>query len=156
MTAGRPPIQDGFTRLRVSRQRKWQMRRAAECLCVVCGAEAERGTQHCATHLEANKVRSRERYWSHRRDARKYYALNRDRILLQRRKDWAAKRDAEMSEVQTDMHNVGKVARFLRESAALRRVLPMPHRDAGALRGIGRVTLRELVARGHVLPEGAQ
>ena len=45
---GRAPIQDEFTALPVSRQRKWQLRRRAEGRCAVCGVTAE--GKLCVTH----------------------------------------------------------------------------------------------------------
>jgi hypothetical protein len=37
LSHGRPPIQDEFTYLRVSRQDKWRLRMQKECRCVKCG-----------------------------------------------------------------------------------------------------------------------
>ena len=37
---GRTRIQDEFTQLKVSRQRKWQLRKRVEGRCAVCGATA--------------------------------------------------------------------------------------------------------------------
>ena len=37
LSHGRPPIQDEFTHLRVSRQRKWELRMMKECRCRKCG-----------------------------------------------------------------------------------------------------------------------
>jgi hypothetical protein len=45
---GRTLIQDEFTQLKVSRQRKWQLRKRAEGRCAVCGVPAE--GKLCVTH----------------------------------------------------------------------------------------------------------
>ena len=52
----RPAIIDEFTQLKVSRQRKYQLRMQRDKRCTECGALATRGTR-CLKHL----VRARER-----------------------------------------------------------------------------------------------
>ena len=46
---GRQPIQDKFAKLDVSRQRKYQLRRQAEGLCVMCGRRKLVTRTLCAT-----------------------------------------------------------------------------------------------------------
>jgi hypothetical protein len=46
-------------RLGVSKQRIWQLRKAAAGHCVICGVYAERGSPFCQPHHEANKLRMR-------------------------------------------------------------------------------------------------
>ena len=49
-------IQDRFTRLKVSRQRKWQLRRLAEHKCLLCGGDACCPTSSfCLKHAVAKR-----------------------------------------------------------------------------------------------------
>lgn len=43
-------IQDEFTMLPVSAQRKWQLRRERDGLCRLCGAPMAPGESYCETH----------------------------------------------------------------------------------------------------------
>lgn len=52
-------IQDKFTSLPVSRQRKWQLRKEALGLCPLCGRVKPKGYSWCADH--AVKVREDQR-----------------------------------------------------------------------------------------------
>lgn len=52
----RKPIQDEFTNLPISRQRKYQLRKQRDQRCTECGAPVVRGSR-CVKHL----VRARER-----------------------------------------------------------------------------------------------
>jgi hypothetical protein len=53
------PIQDRFTHLQISRQRKWQLGKQAAGLCTECGKPAVSRSSLCLKHLVA--VRERER-----------------------------------------------------------------------------------------------
>jgi len=53
-------IQDEFTNLPLSKQRKYQLRRAKEKRCIICGSPAV-STEFCAKHMVAHMVRARER-----------------------------------------------------------------------------------------------
>ena len=55
MKSGRKLIQDEFTALPVSRQRKWQLRKRAEGQCEVCGVPAE--GKLCDTHAVKRALR---------------------------------------------------------------------------------------------------
>lgn len=48
----RPPIQDEFTGLNVSRQRKRQLRWQKAGRCIICGKKCAPGTQRCQFHRE--------------------------------------------------------------------------------------------------------
>jgi len=54
----RKPIQDEFTHLPISRQRKYQLRMQRDGRCSECGQPAVRGSR-CLKHLE--QVRERQR-----------------------------------------------------------------------------------------------
>lgn len=61
----RPRIIDEFTDLPVSNQRKWQLRKSAQGLCIICGNPKDHeSAEHCATHylamLKRKRVPSRE------------------------------------------------------------------------------------------------
>lgn len=43
-------IQDQFTNLNVSRQRKWQLRKTAEDKCEICAVPAVGGGRYCLKH----------------------------------------------------------------------------------------------------------
>lgn len=58
---GRPPIVDEFTGLKLSRQRKWQLRKAAQGLCVLCGKPTT-GSNHCLEHMEKNRDSNARRF----------------------------------------------------------------------------------------------
>jgi len=53
-------IQDKFTKLKVSRQRMWQLRNRKHGLCVICGLRAVTA-EHCLKHA----VYKRE--WAHKK-----------------------------------------------------------------------------------------
>lgn len=64
----RPFIQDEFTSLPISRQRKYQLRQQKKKNCTECGKPAIQGTR-CLKHL----VRARERQRKTRGLKRRYY-----------------------------------------------------------------------------------
>ena len=61
-------IEDEFTDLPVSRQRKYQLRMKRDRRCTICGEPAEQGSR-CLKHL----VKSRERQRKKRGLKRRYY-----------------------------------------------------------------------------------
>lgn len=61
-------IEDEFTHLKISRQRKYQLRMLRDKRCTECGAPAVQGTR-CLKHL----IRARERQRSVRGLKRRYY-----------------------------------------------------------------------------------
>ncbi len=63
----RPPIKDEFTHLKISRQRKYQLRMERDGRCTECGAPVEEGSR-CVKHL----VRARERQRKKRGAKRRY------------------------------------------------------------------------------------
>lgn len=60
MRPGPPPIEDEFTHLLVSRQRKYQLRMVRDGRCHKCGTPALNGT--CPKHLEYQRRANRKRY----------------------------------------------------------------------------------------------
>ena len=64
----RRPIQDEFTQLPISRQRKYQLRKQREGRCTECGEVAIEGSR-CLKHL----VKARERQRKKRGLKRRYY-----------------------------------------------------------------------------------
>ena len=64
----RKPIQDEFTGLRISRQRKYQLRMQRDKRCTECGEPAAQGSR-CLKHL----VKARERQRKKRGLKRRYY-----------------------------------------------------------------------------------
>jgi 5-deoxy-D-glucuronate isomerase len=64
----RKPIQDEFTKLSISRQRKYQLRMQRDKRCTECGAPAAQGSR-CLKHL----VKARERQRKKRGLKRRYY-----------------------------------------------------------------------------------
>jgi hypothetical protein len=64
----RTPIQDEFTHLAVSRQRKYQMRMLRDKKCTECGGPAAKGSR-CLRHL----VKARERQRKKRGLKRRYF-----------------------------------------------------------------------------------
>jgi len=64
----RKPIQDEFTHLDISRQRKYQLRMRRDHRCTECGEPARRGSR-CLKHL----VKARERQRKKRGLKRRYY-----------------------------------------------------------------------------------
>jgi len=64
----RKRIQDEFTHLKVSRQRKYQLRMQRDNRCTECGAPAKQGSR-CLKHL----VKARERQRKKRGLKRRYY-----------------------------------------------------------------------------------
>jgi hypothetical protein len=67
----RKSIRDEFTKLRISRQRKWQLRMERDGRCTECGAPAA-GASRCVKHL----VYSRERQRRLRGLKRRYRTLS--------------------------------------------------------------------------------
>jgi hypothetical protein len=57
----RPSIKDEFTALPISRQRKWQLRRAKEGRCEKCGEPAAFGTR-CLKHLIQSREKQRKKH----------------------------------------------------------------------------------------------
>ena len=53
-------IQDEFTSMRISRQRRYQLRREKEGLCRICGEKAARNARYCKTHLEKQRMLCRK------------------------------------------------------------------------------------------------
>lgn len=51
-------IHDEFTSLKVSRQRKWQMRQKVAGLCILCAEKSVNGI-HCENHRQDNHDRGR-------------------------------------------------------------------------------------------------
>jgi hypothetical protein len=64
----RKPIQDEFTHLPISRQRKYQLRMQRDKRCSECGEPAAQGSR-CVKHL----VKARERQRKKRGLKRRYY-----------------------------------------------------------------------------------
>lgn len=64
----RRPIQDEFTHLQISRQRKYQLRMQRDQKCTECGAPTAAGSR-CVKHL----VKARERQRKKRGLKRRYY-----------------------------------------------------------------------------------
>jgi hypothetical protein len=64
----RKPIQDEFTTLSISRQRKYQLRMQRDHRCSECGEPAAQGSR-CVKHL----VKARERQRKKRGLKRRYY-----------------------------------------------------------------------------------
>ncbi len=64
----RKPIQDEFTTLQISRQRKYQLRMQRDKRCTECGEPAAQGSR-CLKHL----VKARERQRKKRGLKRRYY-----------------------------------------------------------------------------------
>ena len=64
----RKPIQDEFTGLAVSRQRKYQLRMQRDSRCTECGEPAAQGSR-CLRHL----IKARERQRTKRGLKRRYY-----------------------------------------------------------------------------------
>jgi len=62
----RKKIKDEFTRLRVSRQRKYQMRMKRDKRCTECGAPAVQGSR-CLEHLIKARERQRKKHGLKRR-----------------------------------------------------------------------------------------
>ena len=57
----RPPIDDEFTDLPISRQRKYQMRMARDKRCTDCGEPAQPYASRCLKHLVKSRERQRKR-----------------------------------------------------------------------------------------------
>lgn len=53
-------IQDEFTSMRVSRQRRYQLRREKAGLCRICGDVCATGQVYCITHLEKQRILCRK------------------------------------------------------------------------------------------------
>jgi hypothetical protein len=71
----RTRIEDEFTTLQISRQRKYQLRQKRDKRCTECGAPAEEGSR-CLKHL----VTARERQRSRRGLKRRYLGTLRYRL----------------------------------------------------------------------------
>jgi hypothetical protein len=54
-------IEDEFTDLKISRQRKWQLRHAKEGKCTKCGAAAAVSSAFCIRHNVKSALRTHER-----------------------------------------------------------------------------------------------
>lgn len=65
----RRPIQDEFTELPISRQRKYQLRKQRDQRCTECGAPVIRGSR-CLKHLIRARERQREKLGLKRRYTR--------------------------------------------------------------------------------------
>ncbi len=73
----RKKIVDEFTELPISRQQKWQLRRAKEGRCVICG-EPKVTAWHCLKHAVANREWARKYSGSVRRNSTLTYRLARE------------------------------------------------------------------------------
>ncbi len=62
----RKKIQDEFTELTISRQRKYQLRMKRDKRCTECGAPASQGSR-CVKHLVKARERQRRRHGLRRR-----------------------------------------------------------------------------------------
>ena len=60
-------ILDEFTKLPVSRQRKYQLRMRRDNRCTECGEAAAKGASRCAEHLIRARERQRKRNGNQRR-----------------------------------------------------------------------------------------
>jgi hypothetical protein len=70
----RKKIVDEFTELPISRQQKWQLRRAKEGRCVICG-DPKVTAWHCLKHAIANREWARRYSGSVRRNKTLTYRL---------------------------------------------------------------------------------
>jgi hypothetical protein len=70
----RKKIQDEFTNRPISRQQKWQLRRAKEGRCVICG-DKKVTAWHCLKHAIANREWARKYSGSKRRNKTLTYQL---------------------------------------------------------------------------------
>jgi len=73
-TYTRKKIIDEFTDLPISRQQKWQLRRAKEGRCVICG-QPKVTAWHCLKHAIANREWARKYSGSVRRNKTLTYKL---------------------------------------------------------------------------------
>jgi len=73
-TYTRKKIVDEFTELPISRQQKWQLRRAKEGRCVICG-QPKVTAWHCLKHAIANREWARKYSGSVRRNQTLTYKL---------------------------------------------------------------------------------
>ena len=73
-TYTRKKILDEFTDLPISRQQKWQLRRAKEGRCVICG-QPKVTAWHCLKHAIANREWARKYSGSVRRNETLTYKL---------------------------------------------------------------------------------
>ena len=73
-TYTRKKIVDEFTELPISRQQKWQLRRAKEGRCVICG-QPKVTAWHCLKHAIANREWARKYSGSVRRNETLTYKL---------------------------------------------------------------------------------
>lgn len=65
-------INDRFTKLKLSKQRKWQLRRLKKGMCILCGEPLATAT-YCLKHAVATREASRKR----RGSKKKYQSLTR-------------------------------------------------------------------------------
>lgn len=67
-------ISDEFTKLPISRQRKYQFRKIRDGLCRVCGGSPcdKRSTQFCREHWHEDMVRARERARARNQSTKRY------------------------------------------------------------------------------------
>jgi hypothetical protein len=73
----RKAIKDKFTKLPISRQRKYQLRMRRDHRCVVCGAPATLGSR-CLKHMVEAREQARKKHGLKRRNYRtKSYKLER-------------------------------------------------------------------------------
>lgn len=68
-------IQDQFTHLKISRQRKYQLRKAAAGCCTECGKPALKGCSRCLAHQVIARERQRTKLGCVRRYNSKTYRL---------------------------------------------------------------------------------
>jgi 5-methylcytosine-specific restriction endonuclease McrA len=74
------PIKDEFSNRKISRQRRYQLRRQRDGLCTICGDLAAGGTSRCLKHLVKSREQGRKRLGLKRR------WKNSQSYILQRRK----------------------------------------------------------------------
>ena len=60
-------ISDKFSKLKISRQRKWQLRRQAAGLCILCGDKAVVSV-HCLKHAIAQREQARKQFGCKRKN----------------------------------------------------------------------------------------
>lgn len=85
---------------KISRQRKWQLKKKAQGLCIICGKPAV-NSRHCEQcYVKQKELRRRYSVkWRKRNKAKiteynkKYYAKNRKKLLEQKRKNRAEKKE---------------------------------------------------------------
>jgi hypothetical protein len=61
-------VTDKYSKLDISPQYRYQLRKAAASKCVICGRPRSRKSRvYCARHLAAVRIRSLKQYHSHRK-----------------------------------------------------------------------------------------